>query len=214
MIKFQKKKKVLTFLSLAELHSNQTMYSCGSLAPKMQRMGCGDCKFKKPSEHWEAADGCVYLANELADINGFAENIAHLLPQIQEASRHRHYAMHFYFLETVAKVLPSLAKKLGKKLFKPHLEGFLDGLFYAADCENALASAASRECLRELSVFLGPNILRGRVEQYNPRHLILLEQYLSSPVEPNFRAIQFSSHPRPMDIPCDNIKPTLGGSPQ
>ena len=136
-----------------ELHENQTMYSCGSLAPKMQRTGggCGDCKFKKPSEPWEAADGCVYLANELAEIPELQEPISNLLPQIQETARHRHYTMHYYFIESVAKVLPLLAKKLGKKLFKPYLEGFFNCLFYAIESENALASSASTECLKQLS---------------------------------------------------------------
>merc|ERR1711997_359192 len=56
-----------------QLHENQTMYSCGSLAPKMKRSvggggGCTDCKFKKPSEPWEAADGCLYLLCELSSL--------------------------------------------------------------------------------------------------------------------------------------------------
>lgn len=37
------------------------------------------------------------------------------------------------------------------------------------ECENALTSSAASQCLTQLSQFLGPNILRGRVEEYNPR---------------------------------------------
>ena len=36
-------------------------------------------------------------------------------------------------------------------------------------CDNALTSTAANQCLEQLSAFLGPNIFRGRVEQYNPR---------------------------------------------
>lgn len=44
-----------------EFHTNQTMYSCGSLAPKMGRGGTAkdacDRKFRKPAVPWEFCDG-------------------------------------------------------------------------------------------------------------------------------------------------------------
>ena len=40
---------------------------------------------------------------------------------------------------------------------------------FQQSCDNALTSSASSQCLNQLSAFIGPNILRGRVEQYNPR---------------------------------------------
>lgn len=36
-------------------------------------------------------------------------------------------------------------------------------------CDNALTSTAASQCLDALGNFLGPNILRGRIEQYNPQ---------------------------------------------
>ncbi|CAG2063838.1 unnamed protein product [Timema podura] len=39
-----------------ELHSDNVMYSCGSLAPKMGRGG-SDHNFRRPSQLWEMADG-------------------------------------------------------------------------------------------------------------------------------------------------------------
>ena len=41
--------------------------------------------------------------------------------------------------------------------------------FWFQSCDNALTSTAANQCLEQLSVLLGPNIFRGRVEQYNPR---------------------------------------------
>ena len=38
-------------------------------------------------------------------------------------------------------------------------------------CDNALTSSAASQCLNQLSSLLGPSILRGRVEQYNPRYV-------------------------------------------
>ncbi len=169
------------------------MYSCGSLAPKMKKSstggGCGDCKFKKPSEPWEAADGCLWLMTEMSACQlNLVEDISKLLPHLAEALRQRHYTMHYHFLETMAKVLPILAQNLGKKHFKPHLELFFDSLFYAAENEDhPSANAASRECLRLLANWIGINILRGRVENYNPNYINTLNEILESPeILPNF----------------------------
>lgn len=38
-------------------------------------------------------------------------------------------------------------------------------------CDNALTASAASQCLNQLSAFLGPSILRGRVEQFNPRQV-------------------------------------------
>ena len=38
-------------------HTDQQMYSCGSLAPKMKRGGCMDSHFHKPAELWEKSEG-------------------------------------------------------------------------------------------------------------------------------------------------------------
>jgi hypothetical protein len=197
-----------------ELHENQTMFSCGSLAPKMGRGGgggCGDCKFRKPSEPWEAADGYLYLASELASVDGCAEMVASTLPKLEEAVRHKHYTMHFSFLETLAKVLPTIGKGIGKRLFKPHLEGFFDSLFYACAGENALAAVASQQCLKSLAQFLGPNILKGRVEQHNPRFIPLLEESLDPASSGAFMPFPLGT---PMDMPTSSPpQPSLGGTP-
>jgi len=215
-----------------ELHENQTMYSCGSLAPKMKRKGGGGCsdggKFKKPSEPWEAADGCLYLLCELTNIVTMAQSLSDLLPSIEEAARHRHYTMHYHFLETVAKVLPAIAKGLGKRFFKPHVERFFDPLFYASDNENYLAaSTASQDCFRNLADFLGINILRGRVEQYNPNYSRQLEAILQeipfqgggghgfSPMSTTPPLMQTSNQTNTVVVMIPRpSQPSLGGTPE
>merc|ERR1712228_412475 len=54
-----------------------------------------------------------------------------------------------------------------------HLEHFFDLIFYCLESDNALCSYAAEDCLHKLSAVLGPNILKGRIENYNPRHLEL-----------------------------------------
>ncbi|XP_066947983.1 uncharacterized protein [Macrobrachium rosenbergii] len=156
-----------------DLHTNKQMYSCGSLAPKMGRGagGCSDCKFRRPPQLWERADGFLYLASELAGIPDSSSGVVSCLSLMAEAVKHKHYTAHVTLLETLCKTLPQLAKGLNKRVFKSHLHLFLDSIFYALECENALTSSAASQCLTQLAQFLGPNILRGRVEEYNPSFL-------------------------------------------
>ena len=56
-----------------------------------------------------------------------------LLPLVAEACRHRHYPAHLSLLATDSARLPGVATNVGKKQFKPHLEQFLDMLFYRFD---------------------------------------------------------------------------------
>ena len=44
-----------------------------------------------------------------------------------------------------------------------------DGIFYACESDNGLARAAGEQAVSFFSEYLGPNIWRGRVEQYHPR---------------------------------------------
>nr|KAG5714484.1 hypothetical protein BaRGS_006930 [Batillaria attramentaria] len=157
-----------------ELHTDRQMYSCGSLAPKMGRGregGCMDHKFRKPSEPWELADGCVSLMAELSHIPSLAAPVMKLVPLLAKACTKRHYTHHVNFLETVCKQLPNLAKGLGKRQFKQFLEQFLEPIFYSLECDSALTSAAASQCLTDLSHFIGEGIMRGRVEQYDPNQV-------------------------------------------
>ncbi|GFO50483.1 hypothetical protein PoB_007698800, partial [Plakobranchus ocellatus] len=155
-----------------DLHTNQTMYSCGSLAPKMGRGGgCMDHQFRKPPEPWELADGCVHLLAELSHIQAVSGPVGKLIPAMADACATKEYTHYHNFLETVCKQLPNLAKGLGKRPFKMYLEMFLDYIFDALDSEIALTAAAAAQCLIDLSLFLGPGIVRGRIEQYNRMYL-------------------------------------------
>lgn len=165
-----------------DLHTDKQMYSCGSLAPKMGRGGgCMDHKFRKPPEPWELTDGCIHLAAELSNNPDLSPLVAQTLPAIAKAVSFQHYPQHVVLLETLCKQLPHIAKGIGKKHFKTHLESFFDPVFYSMTCDNALTSSAASQCMNQLASFLGPNILRGRVEQFNPGYLDQLNanQYIA-----------------------------------
>ena len=61
-----------------------------------------------------------------------ADKVSSLLPAVAEVTRHRHYRQHLSLLETVLHRLPPIARGLGKRTFKRHLELFLDSIFYGA----------------------------------------------------------------------------------
>ncbi|KAG8226263.1 hypothetical protein J437_LFUL004820 [Ladona fulva] len=174
-----------------DLHTDQQMYSCGSLAPKMGRGGGSDHKFHKPSQPWELADGCVHLVAELCQIPWMVNtlpsnlnmssaesgqlNIITAINSIAEACHWKHYAQHLTFLETVCKQLPAIGRGIGKKAFKSIIHDFFDAIFYSLESENALTSSAASQCLNQIGTFLGPNILRARVEQHNPNYICHLD---------------------------------------
>ncbi|XP_071785582.1 uncharacterized protein [Asterias amurensis] len=171
-----------------ELHSDNQMYSCGSLAPKMGRGskregGCMDHKFRRPTEPWEICDGCILLLSELSSESSLSAAIGTILPSVAETTRNQSYTQHIQLLETICKQLPAIAKNIGKRYFKPCLEAFLDPIFYALSCDNALTSSAASLCLIEIGKYLGPNILKGRVEQHNPNYLNqLLANHCAAPL--------------------------------
>ncbi len=164
------------------------MYSCGSLAPKMGRGskregGCMDHKFRRPTEPWEVCDGCILLLSELSSVPSLSAAVGTILPSVAETTRNQSYTQHIHLLETICKQLPIIAKNIGKRYFKPSLEAFLDPIFYALSCDNALTSSAASLCLIEIGKYLGPNILKGRVEQHNPDYINkLLANHCAAPL--------------------------------
>ena len=144
-----------------DLHTDVQLYSCGSLAPKMNkgrkagagRIGCMSCGVNRPGAKWEETDGCIYLLMEL--VGAFASlssttlslssqvpsskfdisNDTTLLPlmtQLADVCRVRHFVKADDLRTTLWKNLPSMARSLGKKRFKSlYLDLFLDLL---VDC--------------------------------------------------------------------------------
>ena len=128
-----------------------------------------DHQFTRPSELWEIGDGCLHLAAEMVVVSKKAASaLPPLFPHLLAALKHRDYPQHVVFHESFCRRLPDLARGLGKQVFKRHLESFFPALFYSFDSEVALTSAAASKAIVFLAGFLGPGILKGRVEMYDP----------------------------------------------
>lgn len=153
------------------LHTDQQMYSCGSLAPKMGRGGgCSNHSFKRDSQPWEMTDGCIYAVAELAGVKAALKQVTDCIPLLAKAAAFRHYSQHFHLLETLCCQLPFIAERIGKRMFKMYIELFFDSIFDALRSDNQLTSAAAHDCLVRFGELFGPSILRGRVENYHPNY--------------------------------------------
>jgi len=173
---------------------NNTMYSCGSLAPKMKAKsqlgtGCSACtKFTRDEEAWERCDGAIVLLAEMTKNDNLpAENVQKLGAMVDEMTetlcRYKHFDAHHQLHETACKQILHMAKALGKRAIKERLAGIFDCVFYAADSQVLLTQAAAEECLCGLAKLLGENILKGRVEMTHPEHLTRFVQALRSPIK-------------------------------
>jgi len=101
--------------------------------------------------------------------------------------------------------------------------------FYASGSDNQLASTAAEDALRFLSGFLGPSILRGRVEQSFFRNLAVLDDLLERPSSVSGDSLEGGRAPwtappaatyqtgaaAPVAIPGGHrpTMPSLGGTP-
>lgn len=148
-------------------HTDTERFSCGSLAPKLRKHkgggGCGDCKIFRPREPWEFTQGAVYLVREVCMVYPTAgPNYFHTLADIALL---RHFPQTSKLQETLWKELPAMASAVGKRVFKQHLEVFLDPLVFSIVHSNSrLTTFAAKECVRKLSEIIGPRIFQGRLE--------------------------------------------------
>lgn len=158
-----------------DAHSEQQLYSCGSLAPKLRkggagRIGCGNCGIERPKAPWEATDGCIFLMRELIGTMEPSDEV--LLPLMQEMAdvcRVKHFPHSDDMRTTLFRQLPAMARSLGKNRFKTlYLHMFMDVLINTLESksESALSQHAAGQCAEELGELVGPMILRGRLDDY------------------------------------------------
>jgi ferredoxin len=151
-----------------ELHTDRTMFSCGSLAPKLQRGGgCVDHGFSREREPWEATDGAVYMIRELAAVA--PQDAERFLPGVAAAARLTHFSHCLTLQENIWKQLPAVADALGKRAFKPHLQEFLEPMFRGLTCGHRLCEAAAGRCIGALRDLIGPGIFAGRLTEEQAR---------------------------------------------
>jgi hypothetical protein len=144
------------------LHSDQALFSCGSLAPKLARGGgCLDHGFARGREPWEASDGAARALRELAAVAPAA--VEPFLPELAELAGLTHFAHCLSLQETLWQALPEIAERLGRAAFKPHLQAFVDPLFAGLECGHRLTEVAAGRAAARLRDLVGPGIFAGRL---------------------------------------------------
>lgn len=143
-------------------HTDQAMFSCGSLAPKL-RAGCMDHSFARDKEPWEASDGAVYLLRELAST--CPDYVASQLPAAAELATLDHFEHAHKLRATLWSCLPALARRVGKAAFRPHVELFLDAMFRDLRCGQALTEVAAGNCTAALRDWFGVSVFAGRLSE-------------------------------------------------
>ena len=184
--------------------------------------GCTEAAgVKITSQPWEVAEGCVLALAELSKQKDLQIQVCQLLPDMFDSCHYKHYPAHLSYCTTCVNKFSQIISNMDKKYFKPFLE--FDVIFYCIESDNNNARIAGEDCLRVLSKILGPNILRGRVENSNPNMLSThdrvmsgvsfpkMSQNLSNPSVPSFRPPQ--SQVLPIPSRGTNSFSTLGGTP-
>lgn len=142
--------------------SNQQLYSCGSLAPKLRRgVGCMDHGFSRPKKPWEETDGAIYLLRELAKVH--PEEAEKFMPALAKVADVYYFENYFSLQETLWKQVFLIAKALGKRPFKRHMELFLPGMVKSLSEENQLVANSAADCINSLEKFVGKEIFKNRV---------------------------------------------------
>ena len=173
-------------------HTNNQLYSCGSLAPKLRkggagRIGCSDCLITRPKAPWEATDGCIYLLRELCTrfcpvgagegtIVLTDETFLPMFIELLDVCRVKHFPQSDDLRATLWKQLPIIARALGKQRFKRiYLQSVLELLVENMENRSSQASQlsihAAGQCAEELAALVGVGIFRGRLEEDWQREL-------------------------------------------
>ena len=163
-------------------HTDNQLYSCGSLAPKLRkggagRIGCTNCGIDRPKAPWEATDGCIYLIREYVirrTIHGTTipisdDELIPLCTELADVCRVRHFPQSDEMRATLWKCLPLIAATLGQQRFKnQYLEIFMDLLFCNLESSSAsqLSHHAAGQCAEELALLIGMNMFRARLEDH------------------------------------------------
>jgi hypothetical protein len=116
----------------------------------------------RDKQPWEASDGAVYLLRELSPLLPSA--VPEFLPAVADLARLATFQHAYNLHETIWRALPDIARALGAKEFKRHLEQFIPPAFADLKCGHQLSEVAAGKCIAALRDLIGPRIFAGRLD--------------------------------------------------
>jgi len=144
--------------------TDQTMYSCGSIAPKtfkrrVRDSGCMNCSTDHPHQLWEASEGMVHLHVDLAvltaqqptgtAVDDALDALAALLPLLAKAYGCSQYRHHHLLKQKACERMTQLTEALTPRRLLPH---FPELLRITHTCFGQDAHRALQESAREVIV--------------------------------------------------------------
>ena len=165
-----------------ETHVNNTLFSCGSLAPKLKRGGgCMDHGFTRDKEDWELSDGSVFMLREMSKDEKLHEFVVSHLQNLISLSMVDHFKHSTSLKENLFKSLIQIMKNLGKKKFRAHVDDMLDPAFRNSKrLENMNMAIAAQDFILAMDDTYGQSIFKAIVESFDDRYLQDLDQYKKS----------------------------------
>eukprot|EP01138_Halocafeteria_seosinensis_P007700 gb/GECG01007868.1/.p1 GENE.gb/GECG01007868.1/~~gb/GECG01007868.1/.p1 ORF type:complete len:665 (+),score=73.80 gb/GECG01007868.1/:1-1995(+) len=155
-------------------HTNQEVYSCGSLAPKLKKRGggCMDHSFSRQQQLWEATDGALFLLSEVSEV--YPEKIAEFLPTVVEVSRCRHFYHAMNLQATIWLTMTKIVKSIKKEDVKAHLEGLIPEIINCAEGPHKQSAHFATLCLQELARQVGARVLEAHLTENQTQSMACL----------------------------------------
>jgi len=161
-------------------HTDQTLFSCGSLAPKLRRgAGCIDHGFKREREPWEASEGALRLLAVLAPLDpvGAGDRLG-LVAELAALDTFTHAPA---LWEAVAEVLPTVARAVGPRPLRPQLDALTSSLVRVLSCGARRAEHAAGAALGALRDVVGAGVFAGRLSQEQAAALAVAGDLVPAP---------------------------------
>lgn len=135
-----------------EIHLEQQMYSCGSLAPKLKGGHSCDRKYRRVKEPWEESDGALRLWKHLLRNN--PRKACKLLPVSMQIFQHLQFGKAPYLLDTFWSTIIDTVDYLDKESLKPYSSLLLEQVENAKRSEYASLAKNAQIASRKLQRIL------------------------------------------------------------
>eukprot|EP00871_Galdieria_phlegrea_P001976 jgi/Galph1/277/GphlegSOOS_G5118.1 len=132
-----------------DIHREQTMYSCGSLAPKLKKGGClSSYHVDWQKEPWQESDGALRLWRQL--MLKQPQKFSELFPIWIQMLEHMNFAKAPYLLETFCSVLSDTVELLERTYLLHYVPCLWSKLQFAKHCGYPLVEKHAKVALQKL----------------------------------------------------------------
>ncbi|KAJ9472572.1 hypothetical protein DIPPA_06848 [Diplonema papillatum] len=152
-------------------HTNQQMFSCGSLAPgpstaRVLNQGCshGGTVPRTGLDPWYRTDTAIHTLRYLSEHQRTeTSSLLPLLARIPDTLHHKLFMRYTEYWTTVWSSLPVVVRSVGKRPVTGVVNEVLPQLFSSLLSENQLLAAAGADCICALRKLYGETVWRAKL---------------------------------------------------